>query len=72
MSSRSSEVSTMRALLVGAALTGLIAGTTAAQASAAGASNPATVAIAGHVAATAGEKSPAICRRSCMFCGFAA
>src|SRR6266508_1870273 len=64
MSSKSSELPTMRALLVGAALTGLIAGTTSAQASAAGASNPAAT-IAGQAATTSGEGVTAICGRAC-------
>jgi hypothetical protein len=59
MSSKSSELTTMRAMLVGAALTGLIAGTSTA-ASAAGANDP------GQVAAAAGEKSRAKCVSSCI------
>jgi hypothetical protein len=58
MSSKSSELTTVRAMLVGAALTGLIAGTSTAQASAADTA-------AGQVAATAGDTSTAICRRAC-------
>ena len=50
MSSKSSERSAMRALLIGAAVTGLIAGTTNAQASSAGNS-------VGDVANASGEKS---------------
>ena len=67
MSSKSSQLPAMRALLVGAALAGLVAGTTSAQASSAGASNSTPVAaIAGDVAATPGDQSAAICRR--QFC----
>jgi len=65
MSTKSSEFPTMRALLVGAALTGLLAGTTSAQASAAG--NP-VAKIAGQAATDAGEKSTAICRRCNRWC----
>ena len=63
MSSKSSEFPTMRALLVGAALTGLLAGTTTAQAG----SNP-VAKIAGQVATSAGENSMAICRRCNSWC----
>jgi len=70
MPGKSSEFPTMRALLVGAALTGLIAGTTGAQASAAGASNSGSTHVAagivGNAATTTGEKSvTAHCRRGC-------
>jgi hypothetical protein len=60
MSSKSGEFPKMSALLVGAALTGLIAGTSTA-ASATAASN------AGQAVTAAGETSPAICRRACSY-----
>jgi len=68
MSSKSSEFPTMRALLVGAALTGLLSGTTSAQAAG---SNP-VAKIAGQVATSAGENSMAICRRCNRWCMSAA
>jgi hypothetical protein len=74
MSSKSSEVSKTHALLVGAALTGLIAGTTVTQASAAASNPAATAQIAGDVAATPGAKGNATCRRVCgclRLCRFA-
>jgi hypothetical protein len=57
MATKSSELSAMRALLVGAALTGLIAGTTSAQASVAGDG-------VGQVT-TPTAKSALHCRRHC-------
>ena len=70
MSRKSSASPTMRAMLVGAALTGLIAGTTtSAQAAAAGSSGVSThvsAKLAGDVATTTGAKSIwGHCRRYC-------
>jgi hypothetical protein len=60
MSSKSSEFTPIRAMLVGAALTGLIAGT-----STAASAVEASAAIAGQVAGIAGEPSTAVCGRAC-------
>jgi hypothetical protein len=71
MSTKSSESTTMRAMLLGAALAGLIAGTTSAQASVAGARTSVSTQAAGHVAGdvtptgSVAKRRPHTCHRRC-------